>query len=62
MTKKHKLHYSGCVYNILGSNPNKNIGVVKTQTPSGRNVSKPLSRVRTKAIKRIPNSTGRRFG
>ena len=62
MSRKHKLYYNRCIYNILGSNPNKNICPPKTITPNGRNISKPLARVRTKAVKRVPNGTGRRFG
>lgn len=59
MAKKHKLHYNGCIYNILGSNLNSHIGIKKI-TKSDMTY-KPTVRVRTKAIRPIPNSTGRRF-
>lgn len=60
MAKKHKLHYNGCVYNILGSNPNKCIGTNITFKSSNLTY-KPAARVRTKAIRPMPNRTGRRF-
>ena len=57
MSKKHKLHYNWCVYNILGSNPNSRIGIKKVS--KANTIFKPLTRVRTKAIR--TNGTGRRF-
>ena len=58
MSKKHKLHYNKCVYNILGSNPNSRIGIRKISI-SNTITYKPVTRVRTKPIRM--NDTGRRF-
>lgn len=51
MKRKHRLYPTGCIYNILGSNPNAHIPVSKTKIIRGNNsVNKPMTRVRTKPI------------
>ena len=59
MTKKHKLHYSGCIYNILGSNPSSHIGI-RMISKSNTMTYKPMVRVRTKAVRIKPYRTGSR--
>lgn len=52
MKRRHRLYPAGCIYNILGSNPNTHIPVSKYSIIKNNSVSKPMTRVRTKPINR----------
>lgn len=54
MKRKHKLYPTGCIYNILGSNPNSYIPMAKPTRNRPNVNNKPMTRVRTKT------SNGRR--
>lgn len=49
MKRKHRLYPTGCIYNILGSNPNAHIPTNKYSIIKNNNV-KPMTRVRTKSV------------